>query len=143
MYLISFIGSACLLCYKRVGILIPLHMCMCTYPDIKKKKKKNLEQRSLESHPELAKSCINGKALVSQTATSNENSLYPMLPVLVIFVIRGKIPVVAKTLLFFLCSALDSSLALLLRGTWESVLSGTESKGLVFAYFIGLLCQHL
>ena len=79
---------------------------------LKKKKKQNLEPRGLESHPELAKSCINGKALVSQAATSNENSLYPMLTVLVIFVIRGKRPVVAKTLLFFLCSALDSSLAL-------------------------------
>ena len=78
---------------------------MCTYPDIKK----NLEQRGLESHPELAKSCINGKALVSQMATSNENSLYTVLPVLVIFVIRGERPAVAKTLLFFLYRALDSS----------------------------------
>lgn len=50
--------------------------------------------------------------MVSQMATSNENSLYPMLPVLVSFVIRRKRPAMAKTLLFFLCGALDSSLAL-------------------------------
>lgn len=115
---------------------------MCVPIQILKKKKKNLEQRSLESHPELAKSCINGKALVSQTATSNENSVLSHAASSSYFCNKGKDTCCGKDFDVFplQCLIPPSSLA-----TWHMgiCVEWYREQGLVFAYFIGVPCQHL
>lgn len=143
MYIISFIGSPCFLGREGICFLIPLlcksPMCVYTYPDVKNLKAEREVLNSTKNQPSGA---YMEKLLSPRQPRIMRIHFTPSSPsylgsIHLFKKIRKKRPALEFLL------ALDSSLAFSCHVACGNIWVGRNQQGLVLAYFIGLLCQHL